>query len=125
MSDLFTSHPEISQASCDSFAEQVVGQPVRPLDWQGCFSYTLESEDERTVVQFRSSDSPLDACTVRLAKTVHSDLVPNMECLGNFENTSVTVWKMDQVPGLGFFYLLSQEDDIKTKLSAMVIDMAK
>lgn len=66
-----------------------------------------------------------DPCTVRLAKKVHPDLVPAMECLGNFDNTSVTVWKMDEVPGLGFFYVFSHEDDIKTKLSAMVTDMAK
>lgn len=54
MAEFFATHSKLSQASCDTYAEQVVGQLVRPLGWQGCFSYTLESEDERTVVQFRS-----------------------------------------------------------------------
>ncbi|KAK6001304.1 hypothetical protein QM012_002635 [Aureobasidium pullulans] len=126
MFDLFDTHPEISQASCDAYAEKILNQPVRPLDWQGCHSYTLESGDEQIVIQFRSAASPLDKNTVKLAKKVHPTLVPATEYLGFFESTEVTVWKMDKIPGLGIFYVMDDDDvDIKTKLPATVTNMAK
>ncbi|CAD0090233.1 unnamed protein product [Aureobasidium mustum] len=124
--DLFDTHTKISQASCDKYAEKVLGQPVHPLGWQGCHSYTVESQDEHTVIQFRSAESPLVESTVNLAKKVHPNLVPTMEYLGFFDDTSVTVWKMSKIPGFGFAYVLDDDDvDIKTKLPATVTDMAK
>lgn len=124
MSDLFTTQTEILRALCDEYVEQVADQPVRPLDWQGCHSYTVESQDGCTVIRFRSAESPLEEGTVNLAKKAHPGLVPTMEYLGFFDDNSVTVWKMDKVPGIGFGFLLI-EDDAEMKLAVAVTDMAE
>ncbi len=71
---------KLCSAEC---AEEVVDGTVYPLDWQGYHSYTVESEDRRTVVQFRSDQSPLDDEILNLAKRIHPNLVPVMERLGS------------------------------------------
>lgn len=124
MAGLFKHHKEIDRATCDRYAEKVVGGTVKALGWQGCYSYTVQSEDERTVIQFMSSDSPLDPETVHLAKKIHPDLVPKMEHLGFVDGSSVSVWKMDKISGLGFMDM-ECEEDIKTKLLTTVVDLAK
>lgn len=106
------------------YAEKVIGSAVRPLEWQGHYSYTVESEDGRTVVQFRSDQSPLDDGIVKLAKRVHPNLVPAMERLEFLDDRTISVWKMDKIPGVGFLQLIS-DDEITTKLSATVKDMAE
>lgn len=63
MTDFWEAQPGIEQNECDRYAETVVGSTIRPLSWQGCHSYTVESNDGRTVVQFRAARSPLDENT--------------------------------------------------------------
>ncbi|KAG9694712.1 hypothetical protein KCU95_g5542, partial [Aureobasidium melanogenum] len=108
----------------NKYAEKVIGSAVRPLEWQGHYSYTVESEDGRTVVQFRSDQSPLNDEIVKLAKRVHPDLVPAMERLEFLDDRTISVWKMDKIPGIGFLELIS-DDEITTKLSVTVKDMAE
>ncbi|KAH0333138.1 hypothetical protein KCU81_g9958, partial [Aureobasidium melanogenum] len=86
----------------NKYAEKVVGGAVCPLKWQGYYSYTVESEDGRTVIQFRSDQSPLDDEIVKLAKRVHPNLVPAMECL-EFSMTVrsqfyIQAWESSQTP---------------------------
>lgn len=106
------------------YAEEVVGGTVYPLDWQGYHSYTVESEDRRTVVQFRSDQSPLDDEILNLAKRIHPNLVPVMERLEFLDDPAVSVWKMDKIPGVGFLEMI-HDDNIKTKLLLTVTDMAE
>jgi len=124
MSDLFDTHTIITQTACNKYAEEVVGGTVHALDWQGYYSYTVESGDGRTIVQFRSDQSPLDEVIVKLARRIHPELVPVMECLGFLGESTVSVWKMDKIPGVGFLEMI-HDDDIKTKLLTTVVDMAK
>jgi hypothetical protein len=124
MSDLFYTHPNVKQAACDRYAAEVLGSPVHSLSWQGCHSYTVESTDGRTIVQFRSDQSPLDQKIVDLARTAHPDLVPAMVFLGFLDESTVSVWKMDKIPGVGLLTTVN-DDNIKTKLPTTVVDMAK
>jgi hypothetical protein len=124
MSDAFKIRTKVQQASFNMYAEEVVGGTVRPLDWQGHYSYTVESEDERTVVQFRSDRSPLDDGIINLAKRVHPNLVPAMERLEFLDDPKVSVWKMDKISGVGFLNMID-DDNIKTKLRLTVTDMAE
>lgn len=124
MSDLFDVHSTIKQSACNRYAEEIVRGPVRALLWQGYYSYTVESEDSRTIVQFRSEKSPLDQDTVNLAKRIHPHHVPSMVYLGLFGDSAVSVWKMDKIPGVGFLAMV-HDSNIKEKLLTTVVDMAK
>jgi len=75
-------YPNVTQDACDKYAQGVAGGPIRPLEWQGYHSYTVESLDGLNIVQFRSEDSPLRQEIVDLAQKIHPDLVPTMLYLG-------------------------------------------
>jgi hypothetical protein len=124
MSDSFDMRTNAQQTSFNRYAEEVVGGTVHPLDWQGYYSYTVESEDGRTLVQFRSDQSPLDDEIINLAKRVHPNFVPTMERSEFLDDPTVSVWKMDKIPGVGFLKMI-HDDIIKTKLLVTVTDMAK
>lgn len=124
MSDLFETHSNVKQIACDKYAEEVVRSPVRALGWQGYYSYTVESADGRTIIQFRADKSPLEQEVVNLAKRVHPNLVPTTVRLGFLDNSTVSVWKMDKMPGVGFLAIIS-DDNIKTKLLTTVVDLAR
>lgn len=124
MSDLFDTHSDVKQSSCDRYAEQVVGGSIRPLAWQGYYSYTVESEDGHTIVHFRSEKSPLDQEVLDLAKRVHGQQVPLSVYLGELAGSTVSVWKMNKIPGVGFLNMV-RDDEIKKKVATIVVDMAK
>jgi hypothetical protein len=112
MSDAFEIRTIVQQSSFNRYAEKVVGGTVRPLDWQGYHSYTVESEDERTVIQFRSDQSPLDDRIITLAKRIHPNLVPAIERLEFLDDPTVSVWKMDKISGVGFLDM-THDDNIE------------
>lgn len=120
----FVTHPEVKQIACDEYAQAILDGPTRALSWQGCRSYTVESEDGKSVIQFRSSDGPLHKEIVRLAKDIYPKLVPNMELLGCFDSSTITVWKMNRLPGVMFLELLNS-DDTETKLLTTTVDLAE
>jgi hypothetical protein len=96
---------------------------VRALDWQGYHSYTVESLDQRTIVQFRSVKSPLSPEKIRLAKYVHPSLVPVTEFLGTYRASSIEVWRMEKIPGVGFLEIV-HDGDIVTKMLQTAEDLA-
>jgi hypothetical protein len=123
MSDLFEQYPGTSQAEYDKFAEEIVSGPVRALNWQGCYSYTIESLDERTIIQFRSGESPLNPEMTALAKSIHPNFVPAMEYLGTYRESPIEIWRMEKIAGVGFLEIVSDEDII-TKILNTAEDMA-
>lgn len=125
MAEFFEASPGIEQSACDRYAEMVVGSTVRPLFWQGSHSYTVESNDGRTVIQFRAARSPLDENTVKLAKKIHPNLVPAMDRLYSFDDPSVSVWKMEKIHGDGFMIAMDINPEIKTMLTTTVVDMVE
>lgn len=124
MFDTFEGRTHDEQTLFNGYAQEVVGGTVYPLDWQGCHSYTVESEDRCTVVQFRSEQSPLDEAILDLAKRIHPNLVPATERLEFLEDPTVSVWKMNKISGVGFLKMI-HDDDIKAKLPLTVTDMAQ
>lgn len=84
----------------------------------------MESTDGRTIVQFRSDRSPLDRRIVDLARTVHPDSVPATVLLGFLDDSTVSVWKMKKIPGVGYLTTVN-DDNVKMKLLTTVVDMAK
>ncbi|KAL9103231.1 MAG: hypothetical protein Q9163_001718 [Psora crenata] len=122
MSDLFKEHNEVSQDDCVAYAQDLVGTPVRPVPWQGGHSYTLVSE-RGLIVQFRSESSPLDISMTALAKAVHRHIAPATTYQGLMPNSSVSIWMMEALPGLG--YLFGGSSVTMDKLETTVIDFAR
>ncbi|KAI0426090.1 hypothetical protein F5Y09DRAFT_76636 [Xylaria sp. FL1042] len=57
--DAFFSDKLTTKADCDRFAEKRFGGPVRPVSFQGAFSYTVTAGNGKVIVQFRVRSSPL------------------------------------------------------------------
>lgn len=125
MSDLFNTHPEISQHQCDSYARQLGHGNMTPAAWQGYHSYTLLLESEDKVVQFRSAESPLNPTIADLARGVHDHLAPRTKLLGNMPGSSVLVWLMDKIPGVGYLFTVDNGGVPSYKLRAVVEGLAK
>lgn len=121
---LFEQHPELSPEACIRKAEEIVNGPVRALDWQGANSYTLASNDEKTVVQFRSAASPLDPNVLDMARVIHGELVPRSSLIGNMPNSTAAIWTMDKVPAVDMNHL-HEDPNLRHKLVRTVHDMAR
>jgi hypothetical protein len=95
---------------------------VTPVPWQGYHSYILQS-NSGVIIQFRSKALPLDISTTKLAKQVHGHLAPATVYYGLMPNSSVSVWVMEIIVGVG--YLFTASIITIAKLDIMVIDLAK
>ena len=85
----------------------------------------MQSEDELSIIQFRlDTDSILREDVARLAHKIHPSLAPACERLGEMADGTVSIWKMQRMPGLGFLYLIHDED-IRSMVLTAVADMAK
>ncbi|KAG8421370.1 hypothetical protein J3459_007468 [Metarhizium acridum] len=122
MSDLFEAQDEVTQNECDAYARSLAKSSVTPLPWQGFHSYTLLSASG-IIVQFRSEASPLDNSTVKIAKSIHPYLTPTTTYHGSMPNSSVTVWVMDALPGIGFLFTVSSITPAKQDIT--ITDLAK
>lgn len=123
MSDLFDTHTEVTQDACNEFAQEKTGGPVNAVGWQGHHSYTVESNIEQIIIQFRSKESSLDLETTALAKAIHGSLAPTTNLLGYMPNSEVYIWSMEKLPGIGFLYMI-HDDDIQKKLNATMKSLA-
>ena len=122
MSDLFETQNEISQIECVTHAQNLVGSSVEPVPWQGFHSYTLLSEPGQ-IIQFRSEASPLDISMTTLAKTIHPSVAPATTYHGLMPNSSVSVWVMEALPGIGYLFIFSSIT--AAKVDTLVSDLAK
>jgi hypothetical protein len=122
MSDLFETQNEVTQDDCDKYARNLVKGSVTPMPWQGFHSYTLQS-NSGLIIQFRSNASPLDSSTTKLAKKVHGHLAPATTYHGLMPNSSVSVWVMEIIAGVG--YLFTASTITTAKLDITVTDFAK
>ncbi|KIW38196.1 hypothetical protein, variant [Exophiala oligosperma] len=122
MSDLFETQNEVTQDDCDTYAQNLVKGSVTPMPWQGFHSYTLRS-NSGLIIQFRSKASPLDSSTTKLAKQVHGHLAPATTYHGLMPNSSVSVWVMEFIAGVG--YLFTASTITTAKLDITVTDFAK
>jgi hypothetical protein len=122
MSDLFETQNEVTQDDCDTYAQNLVKGSVTPMPWQGFHSYTLRS-NSGLIIQFRSKASPLDSSTTKLAKQVHGRLAPATTYHGLMPNSSVSVWVMEIIAGVG--YMFTASTITTAKLDITVTDFAK
>lgn len=122
MSDLFETQNEVTQGECVAYAQDLVGTSVRPVPWQGFHSYTLVSESG-LIVQFRSKSSPLDISMTALAKAVHRHIAPATTYQGLMPNSSVSIWMMETLPGIGYLFIFNSIT--MAKLDTTVIDLAR
>ncbi|KAL7919530.1 hypothetical protein ACQKWADRAFT_192465 [Trichoderma austrokoningii] len=122
MSDLFETQHEVTQDDCDAYARNLAKSSVTPVPWQGFHSYTLRSSSG-LIIQFRSGASPLCSSTTKLAKQVHGHLAPATTYHGLMPDSSVSVWVMEIIAGVG--YLFTESTITAAKLHVTVIDFAK
>lgn len=122
MSDLFETQNEVTQEECDTYAQNLVKGSVTPMPWQGFHSYTLRS-NSGLIIQFRSKASPLDSSTTKLAKKVYGHLAPATIYHGLMPNSSVSIWVMEIIGGVG--YLFTAGTITTAKLDITVADFAK
>ncbi len=119
---LFEEQHEVVQADCDLYAQKLMLGSLKPVPWQGSYSYTLSSDSGR-IIQFRSQASPLDETMSKLAKEVHGHLAPATIYRGCMPNSSLTIWEMEALPGKGHPY--SIESLTPAKQDATVVGLAK
>ncbi len=124
MSDLllFETQDEVTKEDCDIYAQNLLKSSLTPNWWQGCHSYTLLS-DSKVIVQFRSQKSPLNVSMATLAKKIHPRLAPATTYHGCMPNSSVSIWEMEAMPGIGFLATLEALTTAKQEL--IIIDFAK
>ena len=122
MSDLFETQDEVSQLDCIKYAQTLVGTSVKPVPWQGFHSYTLLS-DLGHIIQFRSEASPLNISMTTLAKAVHRHVAPATTYQGLMPNSTVSVWIMEALPGIGYLFTFSYIT--LAKMDTVVSDLAK
>lgn len=122
MSDLFTTQNQVTQDDCDAIARRVTSSSLTPVPWQGYHSYTLLAAS-RVIVQFRSKTSPLNVSTAKLAKAIHGHLAPTTNYHGFVPGSSITIWVMEVLPGVGYLFTISSLT--QAKQDAVIADFAK
>ncbi|KAG9229004.1 hypothetical protein BJ875DRAFT_524635 [Amylocarpus encephaloides] len=75
------------------------------------------------IIRFRSKASPLDSSTTKLAKQVHGHLAPATTYHGFMRNSSVLVWVMEIIAGVGYWF--TSCTITTAKLDITVADFAK
>ncbi|KAJ4864703.1 hypothetical protein T069G_01233 [Trichoderma breve] len=78
----FEKSAPVTQAQCNTEAERITGEPVKPTAVQGGCSYTVITESGSLVIQFRSSDSALDLGFLQDIEQAYKGFVPHHESVG-------------------------------------------
>ena len=119
---LSETHKDITENDCVQYAQELTKSSVDPVPWQGCHSYTLLSKSG-VIVQFRSQESPFDIKMTTLARQTHGRLAPTTTYEGTMTNSTITVWVMEALPGVG--YLCTDTYTTVAKQDVIVIDLAR
>ncbi|SCV37101.1 uncharacterized protein FFB14_06424 [Fusarium fujikuroi] len=106
MDRFFSGRKSPSQIQCDEIAQSVSGaSTVSPVDSPGSMSYTVicsgrPEPQQDLIVSFREPGAMLDKRIVKLAKEIHSDLVPESStCHGNVKEADPLL-RIDSMPYL-------------------------
>ena len=119
---LFEEQQDITEDDCVQYAQNLTKSLVHPVPWQGCHSYTVLSKSG-VIVQFRSQASPLDIRMTTLAKDTHGHLAPSTSYEGTMPNSTVTIWIIETLPGVG--YLSTYRNTTAAKRDIIAMDMAR
>lgn len=97
----FSTNAPATQKLCDQEAERLVGMPVHPTPVQGAVSYTVVSDDDACVVQFRCSGSALDMSFLQCVERAYEGFTPRHEFIANLGE--LYVYKMGNVGGISMY----------------------
>ena len=97
----FSNNAPATQKLCDQEAERLTHMPVRPAPVQGGTSYTVVSDDETCVVQFRSDDSAVYMKFLEWVERAYEGFVPRQEFFANVGG--LHVYTMGNVGGISMY----------------------
>ena len=97
----FCDNAPATQKLCDQEAERLMNMPVHPASVQGGTSYTVVSDDDTCVVQFRSSSSALDMSFLECVERAYEGFTPRHEFAANFGG--LHVYTMGNVGGISMY----------------------
>ena len=90
-----------TQQQCDQEAERLTGMSVHTAPVQGGNSYTVLSNDETVVVQFRAGDSALDISLLECIEQAYGGFAPRHQFVGNMGE--LHVYTMSNVGGISMY----------------------
>jgi len=106
ISTFFSDNTTATQKQCDQEAERLTGMSVHATSVQGGTSYTVMSDDETCVVQFRSVSSALDIDLLECVQQAYMGLTPRHRWVGYLGE--LFVYTMGNVGGISMYLARDQ-----------------
>ncbi|KAI0650000.1 hypothetical protein C8Q79DRAFT_997949 [Trametes meyenii] len=120
----FSQNASSTQQQCDQEAEWLIHKPVHPAPVQGGTSYTVVSDDDTYVIQFRSRSSALDIDLLKCVEQAYDGFTPHHEFIGL--SGELYVYKMANVGGVSMYMARKQlHRDNPSLLRQTVSDFAR
>lgn len=94
----FSKNAPLTQQQCD---QDLINKSVHPASVQGGTSYTVVSDDDTYVVQFRSSWSALDMNLLKCVELAYNGFTPRHQYLGVFG--TLHVYGMGNMGGISMY----------------------
>ena len=101
ITQFFSKNAPLTQHSCNQEAERLIHRPVHPADIQGASSYTVVSNDDTCIVQFRLSSSALNMDFIKSVEQAYNGFIPHHEFIDNYDK--LLVYKMNNVGGRSMY----------------------
>ena len=115
ISVFFSKNASSTQQQCDQEAERITGMTVHTSPVQGGNSYTVVSDDETCVVQFRSAGSALDIDLLQCVEQAYIGFMPRHQWVGYLGD--LYVYTMGNVGGISMY--LAREQLCKNNFSLL------
>jgi hypothetical protein len=106
ISTFFSENASSTQQQCDQEAERLTGMSVHATPVQGGSSYTVVSDDETCVVQFRSSRFALDIDLLQCVEQAYMGFMPRHQWVGYLGE--LYVYTMGNVGGISMYLARNQ-----------------
>ena len=103
IAEFFASNTRTTRQKCDELASTLLKAPIFPVPIQGQFSYTIVVGEPATIVQSRLPKSDFDPEFLRLARSIHADVVASItshESVG--DSPPLSVYVTQTLPGVTY-----------------------
>ena len=101
ISNFFTKNAPATQEKCNREAERITGMAVHTTSLQGGDSYTVVSNDEARIVQFRAGYSALDMDFLGCIEQTYDGFTPRHQFFGKLDE--LHIYTMDNVGGVSMY----------------------
>jgi hypothetical protein len=101
ITNFFSKNAPLTQQECNEEAQRLIGVSVHAASVQGGDSYTVVSDDDTYVVQFRAAYSALDIGFLECVEQAYGGFTPRHQLVGNLGN--LHVYKMGNVGGVAMY----------------------